>query len=740
MESPADTLPCGVKRRCHWRVPGYQITVYERRAHTGGIWALDDLGHAPADPATPRQKQSSQPEDSRWPATLVFDKYGDSFITWSRAAAAVARGRRSPLTVDSNAEQEELRRRPPGAIYNGLRTNVASDLMSYRDKPFPEETPLFPERGQVLEYLQSVGQALGMETSLPGAVARNCKASASMTNGAVPKRPPDNVDLRFLTRVKALYRSVAGQGSDTDVDGLKPGTKWTIVSEPVLPGEEETVTAGTPNTPISPPTSSTSPAAPPTPSAPSTPSTPSMPSMPSTPSTLSTPTASTVPTTGGERVDEFDHVIVASGRCNTPALPFIPGLWNFRGKVLHSAWYRTPYPFAHLNVVVVGNASSGFDICRELVGKVTRTLPIPQPWERNSSPFTACLSDTSSPEAVTAAWIAGCGTEAYGGRTVQSVFDYDRPPGLDFDPRDPTSPAWARRIRVVPRIDHIDPPDEGGGRSTGKIYFSDGRCLEDVDVIIFATGYHYDFPFLDQTKPPFDKRPLIPRPPPRTAMVEDGIPDGHFAQETTSGYKNAVSPRAVAQLREYIDKYQGGRPFHRRWPTVPALQNMDEWQLFYRYDESLAFLGMPLRIVPFPLTQVQSRYLAQYWAGLSNRLTKLDPNVPPNDVHRWAYRPAPIPRAGQTWKQADAAARSRIPDAPPNNLAQHDIGTPSDIRYQEALIRHICPVAEPQYAPSTNGLGDGSPRLPERWDVLVPLWRQERRANGKLLRRRELGF
>lgn len=654
--------------------PGYHVTVYERRARCGGLWDLDrlDLLQAPGPSA-------ARPHQERFPATLVFDKYGAPMITWSRAAAAAARGEKMTPGL---AEAEEAARRPPSAIYEGLRTNIPSDLMSFRDVPFPDDAPLFPQRIQVMGYLQALARKLGLEPPLPPG-QRN--GTTAMADAAVGSLDTDKVDMRFLTRVKTLYRSTQGRGADS-VDGLKLGTKWTIVSEAVAPTEEKE--------------------------------------------------GILIP---GERVDVFDHVIVASGRCNTPALPFVPGLWNFRGKVLHSAWYRHPYAFAHLNVVVVGNASSGFDICREMVGKVARTLPLPEAWEKKSSPFSASLVDDVSPEAATAAWVAGCGSEAYGGRVVQSVLDYDRPPGLDFDPRDPSSPAWARRIRVVPRIDHIDPPDEGGGRSTGKIYFADGRCLEDVDVIIFATGYYYEFPFIDQTKAPFSTRPLLPLPSSKTAMVEDGIGDGHFAQETSGGYKNAVSPKAIQQLALYMQERQNGRPFHRLWPTASGLQNMDEWQLFYRYDESLAFLGMPLRIVPFPLTQVQSRYILQYWAGLSPRLTKLNPNTPPTDVNRWAYRPAPIPRSEESWAQADAAARTKVPDAPPNNLTQHDIGTPSDIRYLDGLIRHINPSAEPVPSVSGNGMGDGATRLPERWD-LVPVWRQERRAHGKTLRRRELGY
>lgn len=36
---------------------------------------------------------------------------------------------------------------------------------------------------------------------------------------------------------------------------------------------------------------------------------------------------------------------------------------------------------------------------------------------------------------------------------------------------------------------------------TGRITFTDGSCADNVDVILFATGYEFSFPFLPQIKP-----------------------------------------------------------------------------------------------------------------------------------------------------------------------------------------------------------------------------------------------
>lgn len=162
---------------------------------------------------------------------------------------------------------------------------------------------------------------------------------------------------------------------------------------------------------------------------------------------------------GSTRTELFDYIVVASGRCNTPSIPFIPGLWHFTGQVLHSAWYRFPQPFANRTVLVVGNSSSGCDMARELVGHVTREFSGSQEW-RDSAPSVT---------------------------VYQSYENVEKPPPMDYDPRDAESPAWAKRIRVVPSIERILPSEKEG--SAGRILFTDGSTLDDVDTILFGTGF-----------------------------------------------------------------------------------------------------------------------------------------------------------------------------------------------------------------------------------------------------------
>ncbi|KAG5640855.1 hypothetical protein DXG03_006820, partial [Asterophora parasitica] len=62
------------------------------------------------------------------------------------------------------------------------------------------------------------------------------------------------------------------------------------------------------------------------------------------------------------RTQDFDAVVVASGRYNAPNIPNIPGLkeWaeRFPGHVQHSRAYRRPEPYANKTVLIVGAAVS----------------------------------------------------------------------------------------------------------------------------------------------------------------------------------------------------------------------------------------------------------------------------------------------------------------------------------------------------------------------------------------------
>lgn len=72
-------------------------------------------------------------------------------------------------------------------------------------------------------------------------------------------------------------------------------------------------------------------------------------------------------------------VIAASGAFGRPCRPALPGLDAFTGRVLHSADYRGPGPFAGQRVVVVGAANTAVQVGHELARHATVTLATRRP-------------------------------------------------------------------------------------------------------------------------------------------------------------------------------------------------------------------------------------------------------------------------------------------------------------------------------------------------------------------------
>ena len=60
------------------------------------------------------------------------------------------------------------------------------------------------------------------------------------------------------------------------------------------------------------------------------------------------------------------HVVVGTGRANTPVIPAWPGLNTFTGELLHSSAYGNAVPYVGKRVLVVGSGASGMDIAHDL--------------------------------------------------------------------------------------------------------------------------------------------------------------------------------------------------------------------------------------------------------------------------------------------------------------------------------------------------------------------------------------
>ncbi|UFU08153.1 flavin-containing monooxygenase [Ruania halotolerans] len=179
-----------------------------------------------------------------------------------------------------------------------------------------------------------------------------------------------------------------------------------------------------------------------------------------------------VRTAGGETIPAAG-VVAASGSFGHPFTPDLPGRETFVGDVLHVADYRNPTSFAGRRVVVVGGGNSAVQVGFEL-GQVARTTLA----TRDPLLFVDQRPD---------------------GRDLHHVL---RESGFDDLP-----PAWL--AHVISGVPVLDTGIYREGLAAGvfdrrpmfteidgdAIVWADGR-REQVDVIVFATGYRPNLGYL----------------------------------------------------------------------------------------------------------------------------------------------------------------------------------------------------------------------------------------------------
>ncbi len=191
----------------------------------------------------------------------------------------------------------------------------------------------------------------------------------------------------------------------------------------------------------------------------------------------------------------FDGLLVASGTLHTPHLPELPG--DFAGEVLHSADYRSAEVFEGKRVLVVGCGNSGADIAVDAVHRAERVdLSV-----RRGYHFLP-------------KFIAGRPVDTLGGRLrlprgLKQRVDAaliraaaGRP--SDFGLPDPDYRLYESHPVVNSLVlHHLGHGDITARRDIAAIdghtvRFGDGE-QGDYDLILLATGYELDYPFLDRS-------------------------------------------------------------------------------------------------------------------------------------------------------------------------------------------------------------------------------------------------
>lgn len=203
--------------------------------------------------------------------------------------------------------------------------------------------------------------------------------------------------------------------------------------------------------------------------------------------------------TGEERCRRFANVVVATGHHWSPRLPepAIPGADTFPGVQIHSSAYRDPSPYIGKRVLVLGIGNSACDISVELSRIADRTLLA---MRRGAHVVPKQMMGIPIDEIATKWWWARMPFRVQR-RFIEVLLRIIRGRITDYGIPEPDHRIFSAPVTIsdelLSRISHGDilvrPMMERFEGATA--HFTDGTS-DEIDAVIYCTGYRIEFPFL----------------------------------------------------------------------------------------------------------------------------------------------------------------------------------------------------------------------------------------------------
>ncbi|XP_053101621.1 flavin-containing monooxygenase 5-like isoform X2 [Hemicordylus capensis] len=208
-------------------------------------------------------------------------------------------------------------------------------------------------------------------------------------------------------------------------------------------------------------------------------------------------------TDGKQESSVFDAILVCTGHHTNAHLPLdsFPGIEKFKGRYIHSRDYKSPDEFTGKRVIVIGIGNSGGDLAVEISHTAQQVFLSTRrgAWVLNrvgdeGYPADMLLSTRSYQllknlftTSMVNQWVES---------KVNSRFNhshYGLKPKHRFFSQHPTINDELPNKIISGKV--LMKPNVSEFTETAAI-FEDGSKEEDIDFVIFATGYSFSFPFL----------------------------------------------------------------------------------------------------------------------------------------------------------------------------------------------------------------------------------------------------
>lgn len=209
-------------------------------------------------------------------------------------------------------------------------------------------------------------------------------------------------------------------------------------------------------------------------------------------------------------------LVLACGRLAEPRIPAVPGLETFPGELMHTARWQPGTPVSGRRVAVIGTGSSAAQLVPALAAAGAHVLLFQRsaPWvlpkrgraytEAERAAFRADPALLARSRAAfigdeTEAFASRSGREPAAHRARAAARAHLREQIPDARMRDILTPAYSFGGKRVVLSDDFYPAIASGAvtvepsalaRIAGRTLISDrGACIDDVDLVVFATGF-----------------------------------------------------------------------------------------------------------------------------------------------------------------------------------------------------------------------------------------------------------
>ncbi|KAH8664400.1 flavin-containing monooxygenase-like protein [Xylariales sp. PMI_506] len=292
----------------------------------------------------------------------------------------------------------------------------------------------------------------------------------------------------------------------------------------------------------------------------------------------------------------FDRVCVATGSFHKPRWPKLRGIEKFGGRVLHSVDYHGSEPFSDQNVLIIGLHATAQDVTDDLSRSAKHVylshrgglIMLPR-FTSDGEPFDASTG------------LRFFMFQSWAGANIPSMFNWlmDKAVTSISDASYPSLPeSWGMRpapplavstplvaeqlfphlqsgfAEPVPAVQEITGP--------GTVVLTNGQVLENIDAILYCTGYHLVIPESllpksgdSSTEVDFNPYPDGPGHPPR--LFRNILPISRDQKVRDSlafvGQSATIFPGFVQFELQAMAISQ----IWRGWSTLPSYKEMTDW-------------------------------------------------------------------------------------------------------------------------------------------------------------------